>query len=61
MITCILYFILVIRATVPKLNLDDVFEQKNEVAKAVEDQLEKVTLLNHLTVDPLISMTPFFH
>nr|XP_043607250.1 hypersensitive-induced response protein-like protein 1 [Erigeron canadensis]XP_043607251.1 hypersensitive-induced response protein-like protein 1 [Erigeron canadensis] len=31
----------VIRATVPKLNLDDVFEQKNEVAKAVEDQLEK--------------------
>lgn len=33
---------LVIRATVPKLNLDDAFEQKNEIAKAVEDELEKV-------------------
>lgn len=31
----------VIRATVPKLNLDDVFEQKTEIAKAVEDELEK--------------------
>ncbi|KNA14364.1 hypothetical protein SOVF_108080 [Spinacia oleracea] len=31
----------VIRATVPKLNLDDVFEQKNEIARAVEDELEK--------------------
>lgn len=31
----------VIRATVPKLNLDDVFEQKSEIAKAVEDELEK--------------------
>ncbi|KAJ6794617.1 hypersensitive-induced response protein 1 [Iris pallida] len=31
----------VIRASVPKLNLDDVFEQKNDVAKAVEDELEK--------------------
>ncbi|KAJ0977892.1 hypothetical protein J5N97_013366 [Dioscorea zingiberensis] len=31
----------VIRATVPKLNLDDDFEQKNEIAKAVEDELEK--------------------
>ncbi|EEF45011.1 conserved hypothetical protein [Ricinus communis] len=33
----------VIRASVPKLNLDDVFEQKNEIAKAVEEELEKVT------------------
>lgn len=33
---------LVIRASVPKLNLDDAFEQKNEIAKAVEDELEKV-------------------
>lgn len=32
----------VIRASVPKLNLDDVFEQKNQIAKAVEDELEKV-------------------
>ncbi|XP_072977308.1 hypersensitive-induced response protein-like protein 1 [Typha angustifolia] len=31
----------VIRATVPKLILDDVFEQKNEIAKAVEEELEK--------------------
>lgn len=31
-----------IRASVPKLNLDDAFEQKNEIAKAVEDELEKV-------------------
>ncbi|KNA14361.1 hypothetical protein SOVF_108050 [Spinacia oleracea] len=31
----------VIRATVPKLNLDDDFEQKNDIAKAVEDELEK--------------------
>lgn len=31
----------VIRASVPKLNLDDVFEQKTEVAKAVESELEK--------------------
>nr|GMD07737.1 hypersensitive-induced response protein 1 [Ipomoea batatas] len=31
----------VIRASVPKLNLDNVFEQKNEIAKAVEDELEK--------------------
>ncbi|KAK7304591.1 hypothetical protein VNO77_42474 [Canavalia gladiata] len=31
----------VIRATVPKLDLDDAFEQKNDVAKAVEEELEK--------------------
>lgn len=31
----------VIRASVPKLNLDDIFEQKNQIAKAVEDELEK--------------------
>ncbi|KAG9154720.1 hypothetical protein Leryth_014219 [Lithospermum erythrorhizon] len=31
----------VIRASVPKLTLDDVFEQKNDIAKAVEDELEK--------------------
>ncbi|KAF8037279.1 hypothetical protein BT93_B0249 [Corymbia citriodora subsp. variegata] len=31
----------VIRASVPRLDLDDVFEQKNEIAKAVEDELEK--------------------
>ena len=31
----------VIRASVPKLILDDVLEQKTEIAKAVEDELEK--------------------
>ncbi|KAJ8761011.1 hypothetical protein K2173_022049 [Erythroxylum novogranatense] len=31
----------VIRASVPKLELDAVFEQKNEIAKAVGDELEK--------------------
>ena len=35
---------LVIRASVPKLELDSVFEQKNEIAKAVEQELEKVFL-----------------
>ncbi len=35
----------VIRASVPKLNLDAVFEQKNDIAKAVEEELEKVDLL----------------
>lgn len=33
-----------IRASVPKLNLDDAFEQKNEIAKAVEVELEKVAM-----------------
>ena len=36
---------LVIRASVPKLTLDDAFEQKNNIAKAVEDELEKVDYL----------------
>ncbi|KAJ4707507.1 Hypersensitive-induced response protein 1 [Melia azedarach] len=31
----------VIRASVPKLSLDATFEQKNEIAKAVEEELEK--------------------
>ncbi|KAF9604240.1 hypothetical protein IFM89_004946 [Coptis chinensis] len=31
----------VIRGTVPKLNLDDTFEQKNDIARAVEEELEK--------------------
>ncbi|XP_078153930.1 hypersensitive-induced response protein 1-like [Carex rostrata] len=31
----------VIRASVPKLLLDDVFEQKNDIAKSVENELEK--------------------
>jgi hypothetical protein len=39
----------VIRASVPKMNLDDAFEQKNEIAKAVENELEKVCV-HHLLV-----------
>ncbi|KAH6790838.1 SPFH/Band 7/PHB domain-containing membrane-associated protein family [Perilla frutescens var. frutescens] len=31
----------VIRASVPRLELDSVFEQKNDIAKAVEQELEK--------------------
>eukprot|EP00252_Welwitschia_mirabilis_P006164 TRINITY_DN16924_c0_g1_i1.p1 TRINITY_DN16924_c0_g1~~TRINITY_DN16924_c0_g1_i1.p1 ORF type:complete len:287 (-),score=69.40 TRINITY_DN16924_c0_g1_i1:374-1234(-) len=31
----------VIRASVPKMNLDDVFEQKNDIAKSVAEELEK--------------------
>ncbi|CAJ2665617.1 hypersensitive-induced response protein 1-like [Trifolium pratense] len=31
----------VIRASVPKLELDSVFEQKNDIAKSVEQELEK--------------------
>ncbi|KAJ0977898.1 hypothetical protein J5N97_013372 [Dioscorea zingiberensis] len=34
----------VIRATVPKLNLDDAFRTKNEIAKAVEEELRKLCL-----------------
>ena len=32
----------VIRATVPKLELDDAFVQKDDIAKAVEEELVKV-------------------
>jgi len=38
----ILHLFSVIRASVPKLELDAVFEQKNDIAKAVEEELEKV-------------------
>ena len=33
-----------VRALVPRMNLDDLFEQKGEVAKAVLEELEKVIL-----------------
>ncbi|KAG2578549.1 hypothetical protein PVAP13_6NG203600 [Panicum virgatum] len=36
----------VIRASVPKMNLDDAFEQKNDIAKAVEDELEKTLIVD---------------
>jgi hypothetical protein len=35
----------VVRASVPRMILDDVFEQKNEIAKSVEEELEKVNFL----------------
>ncbi|KAL6517175.1 Hypersensitive-induced response protein-like protein 1 [Orobanche hederae] len=31
----------VIRASIPRLNLDDRFEQKNNISKAIEGELEK--------------------
>ncbi|XP_042062736.1 hypersensitive-induced response protein 2-like [Salvia splendens] len=36
------YVFYVIRASVPKMDLDSTFEQKDEIAKAVENELEKV-------------------
>lgn len=39
----------VIRGSVPKLDLDSVFEQKNDIARAVENELEKV--MNALPTD----------
>lgn len=39
-----IYFV-VIRASVPRLILDAVLEQKNEIAKSVEQELEKVMLV----------------
>ncbi|CAL5367921.1 unnamed protein product [Camellia sinensis] len=33
----------IIRASVPKLELDSAFEQKNDISKAVEEELERVT------------------
>ena len=38
---CLWLLSTVIRASVPKLILDDAFEQKDEIAKAVEEELEK--------------------
>ncbi|KAL6569872.1 HIR complex subunit [Orobanche minor] len=31
----------VIRASIPRLNLDDTFDQKNNISKAAEGELEK--------------------
>lgn len=35
-------FCAVVRALVPRMNLDELFEQKGEVARAVLEELEKV-------------------
>lgn len=37
-----LLFHTVVRAIVPRMTLDELFEQKGEVAKAVLEELEKV-------------------
>lgn len=53
----------VIRASVPKLNLDDVFEQKNDIAKSVEEELEKVIDLfiqYYISVRQISQMTSSF-
>lgn len=34
--------VVVVRALVPRMNLDELFEQKGEVAKAVLEEIEKV-------------------
>ncbi len=39
---CFCYIMAVLRASVPRLKLDDVFEQKNDVAKNVAEELGKV-------------------
>lgn len=45
----------VIRASVPNMNLDQVFEQKNEVARAVEEELAKaMTMYGYEIVQTLI-------
>lgn len=43
---------LVVRALVPRMNLDELFEQKGEVAKAVLEELEKVVLDFLLVIFP---------
>jgi len=45
----------VIRASVPNMNLDQVFEQKNEVARAVEEEMAKaMTMYGYEIVQTLI-------
>jgi hypothetical protein len=38
---------IVVRAIVPRMELDSLFEQKNDVAKSVLEELEKVTPLTY--------------
>lgn len=45
---------IVVRSSVPKLDIDDVFEQKNEIAKAVEDELEKVNCDDAFSLKPYV-------
>ena len=44
----------VIRSSVPRMNLDEVFEQKKSIAKSVETELQKVNskIENHMLTSP---------
>jgi hypothetical protein len=44
MYVCLFDVVIVARAIVPKINLDELFEQKGEVAKGVMEELGKVNL-----------------
>jgi hypothetical protein len=44
------FFLTVVRASVPRMLLDDVFEQKKEIAKNVAEELEKVMSLLYNTI-----------
>jgi regulator of protease activity HflC (stomatin/prohibitin superfamily) len=48
------YYYSVIRASVPNINLDQVFEQKDEVARAVEELAKAMTLYGYGIVRALI-------
>lgn len=51
----ILFECSVTRASVPRLDLDSTFLQKNDIAKAGENEVEKVSFM-----DSYISMQPLF-
>ncbi|KAI3930428.1 hypothetical protein MKW92_014136 [Papaver armeniacum] len=55
------YVLDVPRASVPKLILDDVFEQKNDIARAVEEELEKaMSAYGYKIVQtPIVDIEPY--
>lgn len=48
--------IIVVRAHVPRMTLDELFEQKGDVAKAVLEELEKVFITSILVTSILLSV-----
>lgn len=50
--------LLVVRAHVPRMTLDELFEQKSDVAQAVLEELEKVNKFN-IYVDNLVLLNSF--
>lgn len=44
-IVCCLFVFVVVRAHVPRMTLDELFEQKGDVAQTVLEELEKVDSL----------------